>query len=127
MHPHFTAVPATQAASGNYAAATATGTFTVAKATPAVQLTANAASVKSGAWIIFTATLTGNGITPGGNVTFYDGTTQLGIDTLNSSGVASYVTNELATGAHGIVVSYGGDVNYIAASSGAVVVMVTAQ
>jgi sugar lactone lactonase YvrE len=117
---------ATQAASGNYAGATATATFTVARATPAVKLTASAASAKSGVSIVFTATLTGSSVTPGGTVTFYDGTTQLGTGTLNS-GVATYTTTRLAIGAHGIVVSYGGDVNYISASSDAAVVVVTAD
>jgi len=118
---------ATQAASGNYAAATATVTFRVNKATPAVKLAASATSVKSGASIVFTATLTGIGVKPSGIVTIYDGTTQLGACTLTSSGVCTYATTKLATGTHGIVASYGGDVNYSSASSGAVVVTVTAQ
>ena len=61
-----------------------------------------------GASVTFTATVTATGETPAGTVTFYDGTTQLGTGTLNSSGVATYSTTALTAGTHTIEAAYAG-------------------
>jgi hypothetical protein len=99
----------------------------VNKATPTVKLTSSASSVTSGTSVTFTATLTGSGVKPTGTVTFLDGTTKLGTGTLNGSGVATFATTTLAVGKQSITASYGGDGNYITATSTAVTVTVTAK
>jgi Big-like domain-containing protein len=64
--------------------------------------------------------------TPTGTVTFLDGATTLGTGTLNSSGVATYATSTLASGAQSITAQYGGDSNFAASTSAAVTVTVQA-
>jgi len=60
-------------------------------------------------------------------VTFFDGAVLLGTATLNSSGVASLATGNLAAGTHSIVANYNGDANYTVLSSSAIGLTVTAQ
>jgi Bacterial Ig-like domain (group 3)/FG-GAP-like repeat len=68
-----------------------------------------------GQTVTITAQVTATGATPGGTVTFLDGTTTLGTGTL-VSGQASY-TGSLAAGVHAITASYGGDTTYAASVS----------
>jgi hypothetical protein len=68
--------------------------------------------------------VTGSGSRPTGTVTFYEGAGLLGTGTLNSIGVATYSTTILAQGKDSITATYGGDTNYDAATSPAVVVTV---
>ena len=92
-------------------------------------LTASAATITAGGSVTFTATITGasgSTGTPTGTVTFLDGTTTLGTGTLSASGVATYSTSKLATGAHSITAQYGGDSNFAASTSTAVTVTVQA-
>jgi sugar lactone lactonase YvrE len=111
----------------DYTTAADSVTLTVNKATPTVKLIASASSVTSGTSVTFTATLTGGGVKPTGTVTFLDGTTQLGTGTLNGSGVATFATSTLAVGKQSITASYGGDGNYLTATSTAVTVTVAAK
>jgi len=113
-------VTANQAGNGNYAAASPVSqTIAVSKATPAIGLTSSA----SGATVTLTATATGSGVAPTGQVTFLNGTTQLGTGTLNSGGAASLVIT-LPVGQNSVTVSYAGDSNYVAATSPVVSVTV---
>ncbi len=63
----------------------------------------------------FTATVSVVGVagvtspTPAGTVTFYDGTTALGTESLNTSNQATLTTSSLAPGTHSIVAVYSGD------------------
>lgn len=66
--------------------------------------------------VIFTATVTSGGGTPTGTVTFMDGSTTLGAETL-SNGQASYSTTVLTPGNHSITANYSGDSNFSAGSS----------
>ena len=111
----------------DYTTATDSVTLTVNKATPTVKLASSASYITSGTSVTFTATLTGSGVKPTGTVTFLDGTTKLGTGTLNGSGVATFATTTLAVGKQSITASYGGDGNYITATSTAVTVTVTAK
>jgi hypothetical protein len=67
--------------------------------------------------VTFTATVGVNSPgagTPTGTVTFYDGNTELGTGTLNSSGMATFTTSTatpLSVGSHSITAVYGGDSN----------------
>src|SRR5207248_1186819 len=57
--------------------------------------------------------------TPTGTVTFQDGSTTLGIGTLDSNGHATFATSALAAGPHAVSAIYGGDANFTAAGSDA--------
>ena len=67
--------------------------------------------------VIFTATVTSSGGTPTGTVTFMDGSTTLGMSTLNGSGQATFATTVLTPGNHSITANYSGDANFSAGSS----------
>jgi hypothetical protein len=67
--------------------------------------------------VTFTATVSGASGTPTGTVTFKDGTTTLGTDELDGSGVATYSTSSLTAGTHSITAEYGGDTNYASSTS----------
>jgi hypothetical protein len=62
---------------------------------------------------------TGTKATPGGSVTFKDGSTFLGTVSLTSRGQASITISNLAAGSHSIVAVYGGDGHFNAVTSSA--------
>jgi LPXTG-site transpeptidase (sortase) family protein len=62
--------------------------------------------------VTFTATVTGGGATPTGNVAFYRSATYLGTSALDGAGVATYPTSALGLGAHTITAKYLGDSTY---------------
>ncbi len=103
--------------------------ITTPLASTTTALTSSAATITAGGSVTFTATITGaSGSTgvPAGTVTFLDGTTTLGTGTLNGSGVATYSTSALATGANSITAQYRGNSNFAASTSTAVTVTVQA-
>jgi Bacterial Ig-like domain (group 3)/MBG domain (YGX type) len=94
------------------------------QATPVVSLTSSALTAPWGTSVTFTAKLTGGGAPPSGIVAFRDGGSQLGIGTLNSSGIAEFSTNALDVGTYSITAAYGGDSNYLPATSSALAMVV---
>jgi subtilase family serine protease len=103
----------------NYKAVTSSVlSVTVSKATPTIALSSSSNPAKAGTSVTFTATVTGpTGATaPTGTVTFKDGTTTLGTGTI-ASGKATYSTTSLAKGTHSITAVYGGNSNYLTATS----------
>jgi uncharacterized repeat protein (TIGR01451 family) len=89
-----------------------------AATTTALSASANPAVAESP--LTFTATVTTAGSQmPVGWVMFYDGSAWLGSAGLNSSGVASYTTSNLAQGTHLITAYYGGDLNNLTSNSAA--------
>ncbi len=77
-------------------------------------LTSSANPAVQGDMVSFTQTLSAAGSgydTPTGSVTFFDGTTQIGMTGL-SAGVASFSTSALAVGKHEIIAIYSGDNEY---------------
>ena len=97
---------------GTAAATTATFTLNVVPNTPPVSttmLSTSAASTAVGAGVTFTATVSGNGSTATGMVTFLNGTTTLGTGTLNSAGVATYTATFTAAGSYVITAAYAGN------------------
>ena len=101
-------------------------TSTLAASTTA--LTASATTVTPGANVTLTATVTGptgNTTVPTGTVTFMLGTTTLGTQSLNSSGVAQFMTTTLPVGSDSITAVYSGDTNFSGSTSSAVVVTVS--
>jgi hypothetical protein len=94
----------------------------------ATALAATPTSGVSGVSISFSATITpaSGSAVPTGSVDFYDGTTSLGTETLNSSGEATLSTSTLAVGTHSITAKYSGDTNFNASTSSAVTVTISA-
>jgi hypothetical protein len=79
--------------------------------------------------VTFTAAVASSGPfvkVPAGTVTFLDGTTALGMGTLDSRGIATFTTTSLALGSHTITASYPGDKTTIPSVS-AVLVQVVDQ
>ena len=97
----------------------------------AVALSSSANPAVSGQSVTLTATVSGNGATPTGVVTFFDGASSLGrVATavpahtgaspdamLNASGIATLTAASLSVGTHAIRASYAGDGTYAAATS----------
>jgi hypothetical protein len=75
--------------------------------------------------VTFTASVTGSGGTPTGTVSFYDGTTRIGMGTLNGSGVATFITASLSGGGHTMTATYSGDSNFSSSTSTAFTQTVT--
>jgi hypothetical protein len=89
-----------------------------ASTTTAVTSSLNPSSF--GQLVTFTALVTapaGTSGTPAGNVTFKDGSTVLGVATLDASGAATLATNVLSGGSHGITATYGGNAAFLASAS----------
>lgn len=83
--------------------------------TSAVTSSSNPSSL--GAPVTYTATVSGTGGTPTGNVTFKDGVTVIGTGTLNGGGLATLVTGALGAGNHSITATYIGDSNFTGSTS----------
>jgi hypothetical protein len=100
----------------DYTPATATVTLTVIPVTPNLTLTASPNPAFALNPVTFTASIATFATSPTGSVTFYDGTTQLGMGTV-ASGSATYTTSALTAGIHSITAAYSGDSTYGAATS----------
>jgi hypothetical protein len=87
---------------------------TVAKATVVITLASSANPSAPGQAITFSATVHAGAT---GSVTFLDGTTVLGVGTINAAGIATFTTSTLTIGTHSITASYGGDSAYSVATS----------
>jgi hypothetical protein len=107
---------ASEAAAGNYAAATQNASFTIAKATPAAALTASPNPILIQNTLTLTATVQSPAGAPTGSVAFTDGTTPLGTATL-TAGVATLTVSTLAAGSHSLAAVYSGDTNFNTANS----------
>jgi Bacterial Ig-like domain (group 3)/Beta-propeller repeat len=118
---------AVYSADTNYAASTTAALTQIVnaavKTNTTTSLLSSANPAPTGQSVIFTATVAGVGSNtpvPTGTVTFLDGTTTLGMSTLNGSAQASLTTSALAVGSHSITAVYGADANYAASTSTAV-------
>jgi sugar lactone lactonase YvrE len=97
-----------------------TETITATSTATTTMLAASPNPAATGATITFTATIspapTG---TPTGTVNFYNGSTLLGTETVNSSGVATFTIGSLPTGALSITAVYSGNADFAASTSSA--------
>ena len=93
-------------------------------ASSSTTLVSDFVSPPSGTNVLLTATVTSSG-TPGGTITFYDGSTSLGAGTL-SAGVATLSTAALSVGTHSLTAAYGGSSSYSGSTSSALAVTVSA-
>jgi hypothetical protein len=116
-------------AATNYTVALAagSGSITIGKAASTVALTTSNLTPLPGTPVTFTALAASSTTgTPSGTVSFYDGITLL-ITTPMTNGSATYTSSGLAGGAHSITAVYGGDTNFTASTSTAVVETVAAS
>jgi hypothetical protein len=94
---------------------------TMQQAASQTVLTATASTITRGSAVTLTATVTGNGGTPGGSVAFTDNAQPLGTGTLNGAGAASLTTSALTVGQHSLVAQYAGDTNDTGSNSTVIV------
>ena len=90
------------------------GLFAIA-GTTSTTVTSLANPAPLGQLVSFTALVGNNGLgsqTPTGTVTFMDGSTTLGTQTLDAGGQATFSTSTLSVGSHTITVTYSGDSNF---------------
>ena len=100
-------------------------TITVQAGTSATTLASSANPSPGGNSITLSTTVTSNGVTPTGSITFADGTTPLGTASLTRTGTASLTAKALAVGPHAIVATYAGDNNNAGSASPALLQTVT--
>jgi hypothetical protein len=85
-----------------------------------VMLSSSSNPAQAGQPVTFSADVSAlAGVTPTGTITFYDGTTVLGVVSLNSMGMAALTVSDLAVGSHSITAVYSGDATYSGSSSSA--------
>ncbi len=103
-------VNATYGGNGEYLTSTSSALAQVVDAASTSTTLASSSNPSThGKSVTFTATVkAGSGPTPTGVVTFKDGSTTLGTEAVNGSGVATFSTTALAVGTHSITGVYGG-------------------
>jgi O-glycosyl hydrolase len=121
------ALTASFAGSASFAASTsASVALVVNAAVTTTVLTATPNPAAAGANVVLTATVTSTGGAPTGNVSFFDGTTNIGTAVL-TNGVASLTVNTLSAGAtHSLTASYAGTSSFATSTSGSVALVVNA-
>jgi hypothetical protein len=80
--------------------------------TPTVMLTSSGNTMLVGTSVAFKATVAGAAATPSGSVTLLDGSSQVGQQSLDSTGSASFTLSNLTAGTNSLTASYAGDLNY---------------
>ena len=95
--------------------------MTGAATTTKLSAPANAAY---GASVTLTATVASTAGVPAGSVTFYNGSTSLGVAALNSSGVATLSTTTLPAGTDTTIATYAAAGNFAGSSSSGVTLTV---
>jgi hypothetical protein len=112
-------VTASYSGDPTYGFSNGTAAATVTKASTLTGLVLSASTVDAGTTVTFTATVLQpgpGGASPSGNVTFMNGSTNLGAGAL-TNGTAMFSTSSLAAGAYSVTASYPGDTNYTASVS----------
>ena len=106
-------VTASYAAANGFLASTSTAATVAVSQTTTTTLTAAPTPSSAGQQVTLTATVTGSSgtVAPTGPVQFFNGSTSLGTSALNSSGVATFTTTTLPTGARVLSAAYLGDAN----------------
>ncbi len=116
-------VTAVYAGDTNYLGITSSASpFTVTKAPTNIQLVPSASTDPYGSSVTFTATVNGpTGVTPtpGGTVTFMNGSTALGSETIGANNQATFSTSTLAVGSYSVTAVYSGDTNFQTVTSSA--------
>ncbi len=84
-------------------------TFAIALDKPTIGLSTSSGSTLYGQTVTLTVTVAVAGHTPGGTISFFDGTTALGASPLDGAGTAMLSVSSLAVGSHAITATYDGD------------------
>jgi hypothetical protein len=88
-------------------------------------LTSNAVTQLAGQPVTFTATVKPAGLgSPSGSVSFYDGSSLIGVAQMIAGGSASLTPTTLAAGKHSITAAYSGDPSFTGSSSAALLQLV---
>jgi hypothetical protein len=93
-------------------------TFAIGKVTPLVALATSAGTPVFGQSVTLVATVSFGASTPGGSVTFYDGSAPLATVPIDTSGQAALHTTALRVGVHSITAAFDGDTGFGAGVSG---------
>lgn len=101
----------------NFNPSNMTVTQTVNQSTSTNILTSSLNPSVFGQAVTFTTTVTSSFGTPTGTATFYDGTSIIGVQTLNGSGIATLTLSSLTLGTHPISVVYGGSASIAGSTS----------
>jgi hypothetical protein len=120
----YSIVPSvTGAQLANYTVTAVPGELTVTGAATTTKLSAPA-NAAYGASVTLTATVVSTAGVPAGSVTFYSGSTSLGVAALNSSGVATLGTTTLPAGTDTTIATYVAAGNFAGSSSSGVTLTV---
>ncbi len=123
LSPGSHSITAKYSGDANFTASTSASlsqTINQASATTAVASNLNPATF--GQPVTFTVTVQPSASgTPTGTVTLVDGSTFLGTSSLSSGGTAQFTAGGLSAGSHSITATYGGDANFTASTSTALV------
>jgi sugar lactone lactonase YvrE len=93
--------------------------------TTSMTLTSNAVTQLAGQPVTFTATVKPAGLgSPSGSVSFYDGSSLIGVAQMIAGGSASLTPTTLAAGKHSITAAYSGDPSFTGSSSAALLQLV---
>jgi len=112
-------IQASYGGDGNFNGSTsALLTQTVNKSNTTATLSSSPNPSVAGQAVTFTATVSGNGGTPTGTVTFFSDGNSIGMGTLGSNGQAALTIATLSVGSHSITVSYAGDGNFNGSNGG---------
>ena len=91
--------------------------FTIARRSPAIELTSSNGSTVFGQTVTFVARVSAAG-SSGGTVTFSDGASPLATVAIDRSGSATLTTTGLAIGSHAITATYNGNADFLEGRSG---------
>ncbi|HTY36645.1 MAG TPA: YDG domain-containing protein [Bacteroidota bacterium] len=113
----------------NYTITYNTANFNITTNTSTTVLSSSASTTVYGQALTFTATVSSNGGSMTGSVSFQEGSTVLGTGTLNASGVATFTTSAIPVfgSPHSIMAVYSGDGNFAGSTSAAVQLTVTTK
>ncbi len=111
------AITATYAANGNFAASRASLNQVINGLSSTVTLTAAPNPAYVGEKVTLSGAVASAGGTPTGTLTFFDGTTELGIATLTPSGAATLSVAFTTVGIHNLTAAYSGNSTLAAATS----------
>jgi sugar lactone lactonase YvrE len=105
-------------AAANYTVALTPASLTIAPAATQIALSSSSVNPSMGLPVTFTmqASSTTSGV-PTGSVTLLDGTVMLAMEPLSTAGGATFTTNALTVGAHGLSAVYAGDTNFLPSTS----------
>jgi hypothetical protein len=99
-------------------------TVVVQQGASTTTLTTSVDPITEGNSLTLTANVTSVSPNPGGQISFYDGSTLLGTKNLGSGATATFSTSALSVGTHTLKAVYAGDTNHVGSTSATVTELV---